>query len=61
MCLALLGGGGILGHELHDMWAVLIAPDIALADDVHDARQDVGSAAAEAHGARQACHLLFLA
>lgn len=47
MRLALLGSGGVLGQELHDVGAVLVAPDVALADDVHDTGQHVCSAAAE--------------
>ena len=59
--LALLWRGRVLGQELHDVRVVLVAPQAAFADDVHDAGENVAGAAAEAAGALRARGLLFLA
>ena len=42
------------------MRVVLVAPDAAFADDVHDAGQHVAGAAAETPGTRRARRLLLL-
>lgn len=35
--LALAGCGRVLHQELHDVWAFLVAAEVAFVDDVHDA------------------------
>lgn len=58
--LALLRRGRVLGDELHNVRVLVVAADAALADDVHDAGQDIAGAAAETARARRARRLLLL-
>lgn len=46
--LALLRRGRVLRNKLHNVQIVLIAADTAFANDMHDARKNIGRAAAEA-------------
>lgn len=58
--LALLRRWRVLGQELHDVRVLLVAAHAAFTDDVHDAGQDVASAAAEPTGGRGATRLALL-
>lgn len=60
LCLALAGCGRVLHQELHDVWAFLVAAEVASVDDVHDAGQHVCSAAAEANRGVSPTRLLLL-
>ncbi len=58
--LALAGCGRVLHQELHDVWAFLVAAEVAFVNDVHDAGQHVCSAAAETNRGGSPSRLLLL-
>lgn len=49
LSLALSGSGRVLHQELHDVWAFVIAAQVAFVNDMHDAGEHICSAAAEAN------------
>lgn len=58
--LALLGSGRVFNQKFHNVGVVLIASNVALVDDVHDAGQHIGGAAAKTHSAGRAASSLLL-
>lgn len=58
--LALLGSGRVFNQKFHNVGVFLIAADVALIDDVHDAGQYIRSGAAKTNSVRRASSLLLL-